>query len=239
MPLRNIYALGKLAQNVRQSYTLTPGCSLEITDDGMAWVTRPIDPEIGDRLQTFMKPVHVALAVKDAYLVLLRRQLARLRGQSPHPLEMLQDRHALSKNERLSTTSPNGQLGLQPSMSEVPPEELPHNQTTDPHPSSIIQSLQRLPLPDLGPGSDFHLATIAFRLRLDEYRAQTPRTPVRGSFFVSGPVGLKGPKGFCRFEVRGEYDPAKPGWRTVEMKLRDINFRKQRPLGGPGSPVQP
>lgn len=190
-----------------------------------------MDPDIGDRLQTFMKPVQVALAIKDAYMVLFRRQLDRLRGQPLDAGELLHEKHLLSNQERLNSLSPREQPRMQAPVSDEVPENLVSDQQTNHHPSSIISSLQRLPLPDLGPGSDLHLASIAFRLRLNEYRARTPRTPLRGTFFISGPVGLKGPHGFCRFEVRGEYDPAKPGWRTVEMKLRDINFRKQRPLG--------
>ncbi|KAJ5986831.1 hypothetical protein N7451_011196 [Penicillium sp. IBT 35674x] len=201
---------------------------IEVTDDGVAWVTRPIDPEIGDKVQTYMKPFHVALAIKDAYLVLLRRQLARFRGDTPHALESFGERRILSNNENLSHEQPS----LQPAVPEETSGNLPPNEGIELHPSSIISSLQRLPLPDLGPGSDLHLASLAFRLRLNEYQANTPRTPIRGTFFISGPVGLKGPNGFCRFEVRGEYDPSKSGWRTVEMSLRDVNLRKQRPLGG-------
>ncbi|KAJ5903738.1 hypothetical protein N7504_006121 [Penicillium tannophilum] len=201
---------------------------IEVTDDGVAWVTRPIDPEIGDKVQTFMKPIHVALAIKDAYLVLLRRQLARFRGDTPHALESFSERRILSNNENLSHEQPS----LQPAVPEETTGNLPPNEDIELHPSSIISSLQRLPLPDLGTGSDLHLASLAFRLRLNEYQAKTPRTPIRGTFFISGPVGLKGPNGFCRFEVRGEYDPSKSGWRTVEMSLRDVNLRKQRPLGG-------
>lgn len=208
---------------------------LEITDDGVSWATKPLDPDMGDRLQTFMKPVHVALAIKDAYLVLLRRQLNRLKspqGQPVDTLETLKENRVLSSKEKLNPLSSHEQSKLQPPVSDALPENVAPNEGSDLHPSSIISSLQRLPLPNLGPGSDLHLASIAFKLRLNEYRARSPRTPRRGTFFISGPVGVKGPNGFCRFEVRGEYDPAKPGWRTVEMELKDVNPRRQRALGG-------
>jgi hypothetical protein len=198
----------------------------------VAWVTRPIDSELGDKVQTFMKPIHVALAIKDAYLVLLGRQLARFRGDTPHALESFSQRRILSYNENFSPTTSHEQPSLQPAMPEETKGNISSNGDNELHPSSIISSLQRLPLPDLGPGSDLHLASLAFRLRLNEYQANTPRTPIRGTFFISGPVGLKGPNGFCRFEVRGEYDPSKSGWRTIEMSLRDVNLRKQKPLGG-------
>lgn len=182
-----------------------------------------------------MKPVHVALAIKDAYTLLIRRQLAKLRDPGSQPLdalELLSGRYIISGHEKLNPISPHEPPKIESSLSDAPPENILSNGEPDLHPSSIISSLQRLPLPDLGPGSDLHLASLAFRLRLNEYRARTPRTPQRGTFFISGPVGLKGQNGFCRFEVRGEYDPAKSAWRTVEMHLKDINPRKQKPLGG-------
>ncbi|KAJ6145207.1 hypothetical protein N7470_009102 [Penicillium chermesinum] len=187
---------------------------IEISDDGVAWVTRPIEPDVGDRLETLMKPVHVVLAMKDASLILVRRQIARLRGDSPHPLEVLFGGQVSPKNGGLTPLSSNESPKLQPSMKEEP-SEVQHR-----------------------PGSDLHLASVAFQARLKDYRAQRARTPRRGTFFIAGPVGLKGPNGFCRFEVRGEYDPAKPGWRTIEMKLRDVNFRKQKTpsLKGSGIP---
>ncbi|KAJ5088139.1 hypothetical protein N7456_011755 [Penicillium angulare] len=201
---------------------------IEFADDSVSWVTRSIDPEVGDRLQMFMKPVHVALAIKDAYLVLFKRKLARFQGQSSEPLDLLNNNRVLSSEDDLGpVVNQHGQ--------PTPPQKPDESSANRPlngslHPSLVISLLQRLPLPDIGPGSDLHLAAIAFRLRLNEYLSQTQQTPLRGAFFISGPVGLKGPKGFCRLEVRGEYDPAKPGWRTVRMTLRDINFRKQRPL---------
>lgn len=196
-----------------------------------------MDPNVGDRLQTFMKPVHVALAIKDAYYVLLKRQLDRFRNPDGQPdaIELLNGRFILSGNERENPINSHGQPKLQPPVPEGPSENTIPPKDEEPetqlHPSSIISSLQRFPLPDLSHGSDLHLASIAFKLRLYEHQAQSPRTPHQGSFFMSGPVGVHGPNGFCRFEVRGEYDPSMPGWRFVDMKIRDLNYSSPRPRG--------
>lgn len=204
---------------------------LELRDDGVHWVQVSMPPALGDRLRVLMNPVHVALAIKDAYLVLLRRQMARFKDQDQpfNMLEMLKEDHTMSSSEGTSPLSSFEKPSIQ-SIGNVPPENA-HSNESDPHPSSILSSLQRLPLPDLGPGSDLHLASIAFKLCLNEYQLRTPRTPRRGTFFISGPVGIKGPKGFCRFEVKGEYDPAKPGWHAVDITLKDASPRKQRALG--------
>ncbi|KAJ5825528.1 hypothetical protein N7474_002666 [Penicillium riverlandense] len=203
---------------------------IEYSDDGLSWVSKPLDPEVGDRLQSYMKPVHVALAIKDAYMLVLKRQWARFTDPEGQALDVVE---GLSEGR----LSPNGENLDAVQQRESPGLPMPDGLQENPapssisHPSSILSSLQRLPLPNLGPGSDLYLASMAFKLRLSDYRSRTPRTPRRGTFFISGPVGLKGPNGFCRFEVRGEYDPATGQWRTVDLLLKDLNFRRQRALG--------
>lgn len=208
---------------------------LEIKNDGISWVTKPMDPEIGDRLQTFMKPLHVALAIRDAYLVLFLRQLNRFRKPAGEPLEaldLLKNPSVTSGNEGGNWIGQQDESKLQPPLIDGLKENMPpSSENINYHPSSLISLLQRLPLPDLGPGSDLHLASQAFKLRLNHERAQIPGSARRGAFFIAGPIGLKGPNGFCRFEVRGEYDPNKREWRTVEMTLKDLNMRRQRALG--------
>ncbi|CAG7956550.1 unnamed protein product [Penicillium nalgiovense] len=209
---------------------------VEVKNDSISWVSKPMDPEIGDRLQTFMKPVHVALAIRDAYLVLLLRQLDRFRKLAGDPLnafDLLNDFSAAPGDERGNWIGQKDQSKLQPPLSDGLKENMPPNtENSNYHPSSFISLLQRLPLPDLGQGSDLHLASQAFKLRLNHERAQRPGSARRGAFFITGPVGLKGLNGFCRFEVKGEYDPAKREWRTVEMTLKDLNMRRQKALGG-------
>lgn len=204
---------------------------LELADDGISWVTKPMNPEVGDKMQTFMKPAHMALAIKDAYYVLAKRQLDRLMNSDGQPddVQLLNGRFTLSSRERSNPMAIREQSQLQPPVSDRSTESVTSNAEPELHPSFIISTLQRLPLPDLGPGSDLHLASIAFRLRLHDHQAQAPRTPHRGSFFFAGPVGVKGPHGSCRFEVRGEYDPAKPGWQFVDIKLKDLSYHTQRP----------
>lgn len=204
----------------------------------MFLVSRQIPSEDGDRLQRLMQPYFVALAIKDASLVFVRRQLLRFREsnsdreQTTNTSDLPPSKHAFSSDSR----SLNGLNDVSQSESQLPlsnsyHEGLPRD-NENPHPSSIISSVQRLPLPKFGPGSDFYLALLAFRWRLNEYWAQASHTPRRGTFYVTGPVGLKGPKGFCRVEVKGEYDPVSSSWSAVTIQMKDLNVFKQRPLGG-------
>ncbi|KAJ5333280.1 hypothetical protein MYU51_014681 [Penicillium brevicompactum] len=206
---------------------------LEIANGSISWVSKPMDPDMGDRLQMFMKPIHVVLAIRDAYLVLLLRQVERF--QNPTGAENASGIPTHPSAPEEGQGKWNGeqeQPNLQSPSTDGLRENMPPNtENTNYHPSALISLLQRIPLPDLGPGSDLHLASQAFKLRLNNERAQDPGTPRRGAFFITGPVGLKGPNGFCRFEVRGEFDPAKREWRTVEMELKDLNMRRQRAMG--------
>lgn len=196
--------------------------------------------EDGDRLRKFMQPLFVALAIKDAYLIFFKRQLIRLRnagldqGQTTSSSNLPPSKHALSPEVgSLDGLSNISQSESQLSLSNGHREGLPRDsQDFHSHPSSIISSVQRLPLPKLGPGSDLYLALLAFKWRLNEYWTRASHTPRRGSFYVTGPVGLKGPKGFCRVEVKGEYDPVSSSWTAVMIQLKDLNVFKQRPLGG-------
>ena len=189
-------------------------------------------------MRRFMQPYFVILAVKDASLVFLRRKLLRFRESTSDreqakgipdlpssKYSFLQDSRSLDAFNNVSQSE--SQLPLSNSYHEDLPRDSEHF-----HPSSIISSVQRLPLPKFGPGSDFYLSFLAFRWRLNEYWAQESHTPRRGIFYITGPVGLKGPKGFCRVEVKGEYDPASSTWTAVNIQLKDLNVFKQRPLGG-------
>lgn len=80
-------------------------------------------------------------------------------------------------------------------------------------------------------GSDFYLAYLTFSLHLMRNRALQRKVPPRGVFYISGPVGIKGPKGECRVEVLGEYDPAEKKWCSLMVDLKDLRQDGQNPLG--------
>lgn len=194
--------------------------------------------EVGDRLLRCARPLYVTLALRDSLMVLLKRQAARLSmtlfGQeqrqgatdSPsHQQELAHDVQSLGGLDRLSQSrsSPPSEVSRVGSSQDNAESRL--------HLSFLGAALQKLPLPSLEPGSDLFAASVVFRLRLQHYRAQESHTPHRGVFYFSGPVGLKGPKGFCRVEVKGEYDPAAAKWNRISMEVRDLNIFKQKRLG--------
>ncbi|KAL2869918.1 uncharacterized protein BJX67DRAFT_299653 [Aspergillus lucknowensis] len=212
---------------------------LEITEAGVSWCSRPMSNRGTDTLHRSIRPLVVALAVKDAYLVLWRGFMDRFNGN-------------YSDNERALRLVDSSTKTLLPSDSkalgnlEETPQSEPHsfpstsyrgstcqsNGNSRPHPSIILSILQRLPLPKFGPGSDLYAASLAFKKRLNERQARGSYVRHRDTFTVSGPVGLKGSMGSCRVEVKGEYDPKTSRWVSVSMRLKDGAIFRRNPLGG-------
>ncbi|KAL4889147.1 hypothetical protein BDV59DRAFT_195962 [Aspergillus ambiguus] len=208
---------------------------LEIADTGVYWSDRLISSEHGDLMRKCMRPLYVTLAIRDAYMVLFKRQLARFNiidQEEGVANAHLQQQKALSADLRtLDGLSRLSQLESSPQEPPSPPQDTPQaNAESRPHPSFLISTLQRLPVPKFGPGSDLHAASLAFKLRLDHCWARELHTPPPGVFYFLGPVGVKGPRGFCRLEVKGEYDPATAKWTLVSLQLKDLSLFQQKPL---------
>lgn len=209
---------------------------LEIADTEISWAMRPVSSDTGDRIRKCMKPLFVALAARDACLVLMKRQLSRMGFQVSDQMPSGTDSLVMTPSGTGLTGPMNGSAGChktgpQLSLVDKPRGRATHQNHTWLNPSSILSSLQWLPLPNLGPESDLRAAALAFKWRLNDCWARELRTPRRGTFFIVGPVGLKGSKGVCRVEIRGEYDPSSSRWTHVSMQLKDLNIFKQRALG--------
>ncbi|GAQ12051.1 hypothetical protein ALT_9372 [Aspergillus lentulus] len=209
---------------------------LEIADTEISWAVRPVSSDTGDCIRKCMKPLFVALAARDAYLVLMKRQLSRMGFQVSDKIQSGTDSLVMPPSGTVFTGLIDGSAGHHKTGSQLSFADEPHGRVTQQNhpwlnPSSVLSSLQWLPLPNLGPESDLRAAAVAFKWRLNDCWARELRTPRRGTFFIVGPVGLKGPKGFCRVDVRGEYDPLTSRWTHVSMQLKDLNIFKQRALG--------
>ncbi|KAK9547958.1 uncharacterized protein AFUA_8G03910 [Aspergillus fumigatus Af293] len=191
---------------------------LEVADTEISWAVRPVSSDTGDCIQKCMKPLFVALAARDAYLVLMKRQLSRMGFEVSDKIQFGTDSLVMPPSGTVFT-------GLEPH------EKVTQQNQPWLNPSSVLSSLRWLPLPKLGPESDLRAAAVAFKWRLNDCWARELRTPRPGTFLIVGPVGVKGPKGFCRIEVRGEYDPLTSRWTHVSMQLKDLNVFKQRALG--------
>lgn len=209
---------------------------LEITDAWISWVRKPMSNE---NVSKSVRPYFVALGVKDAYSILWGSFLDKFNTRYPEDGRATGLPDSSSKTLLPSDFTTLDKLGdaSRPDSQLFPPAS-PQNSAgqTDAdrqsRPSTILSTLQWLPLPKFGPGTDLYAASLAFKQRINECQERELRASRRGTLSVRGPVGLSGSVGFCRIEVEGEYDPAASEWVSVSMYLKDIRSFKQKPLGG-------
>ncbi|RJE26504.1 hypothetical protein PHISCL_01117 [Aspergillus sclerotialis] len=206
--------------------------SLEINGVGTSLVSKPMDYDEGGRLHRIIQPLFVTLAIRDAFLVLLRRQLSRIRNVSVDNW-----RNADNPSEIYALPRDMGELGdsdhiFQSSLSSTSQAHVSQDNESSRLPNSaLFSSLHNLLLPGLGPGSDIHAASLAFKQRLRNCWAREPPIPRRGVFYITGSIGLRGSKGACRIHVKGEYDPVASEWSTVLMQLSELVPFEQLPAG--------
>ncbi|PKY06910.1 hypothetical protein P168DRAFT_301935 [Aspergillus campestris IBT 28561] len=209
---------------------------IQITDTAIALVSKYMAFEEGDRLKRCIWPLPATLAIKDAYSVLFQRQLSKLSATN------LDEEHQSSSSNLPSyTTMLSSDPKAADDSSQVPQHhsrisnagESANRSNDDYHdyPFSVISTLKKLLL-QFGPGSDLYTASLAFKFRFNDCLSRERHASPRGVFYFAGPVGLKGPKGFCRIEVKGEYDPAAAKWAIVSMQLKDLSVFNQSALGG-------
>lgn len=192
-----------------------------------------------ENISKSVRPYFVALGVKDAYSILWGSFLDKFNTRYPEDGRAMGLPDSSSKTLLPSDFTTLDKLGdaSRPDSQLFPPAS-PQNSAgqTDAdrqsRPSTILSTLQWLPLPKFGPGTDLYAASMAFKQRINECQERELRASRRGTLSVRGPVGLSGSVGFCRIEVEGEYDPAASEWVSVSMYLKDIRSFKQKPLGG-------
>ncbi|KAL4981802.1 hypothetical protein BDW68DRAFT_171806 [Aspergillus falconensis] len=185
---------------------------LEFSGTGVSWVQKPAASET---ICEIIRPSYLALAVLDAYSVLWERFLAHFNATSP-------------VSERACLPDSYMDFKALDKLGDAPQSESP---STHIQPSSILATLRWLPLPKLGPGSDLYDATQVFKKRINECQRSDSRAYRQGTFFIRGPVSLKGSQGSCRIQVEGEYDPVTSEWVSVSMHLNDLTFFNQQPFG--------
>ena len=193
-------------------------------------------PADGDRLRHFLQPLPVLLGLKDAFSILARRQLSRWKvmglgiGQEasipspqylPTNLGKLDDfNDTLRREPESAPNDDQKEDSLQPTMESVR------------RPRILAWAEENL-VPGLSHGSDLQVAARAFRWRLRDCKARETPTPRRGSMTFTGPITIRGSRGYCRVDVRGEYHPATSSWTDVSIQLKELIPNRVSPIGEP------
>lgn len=213
--------------------------SLEITEDYIAWTTRPVSALNHSRLQQALWPTSMGLSIWASFAALWSLQVARFK----------QYFNLKSSSEADDPNSPNGYIDFRrfaKTTDKQPPEAgpgvdpAPDTKASDSAPakSTSISSATDAgrvspPLPSLPqPGESSRSAVMAFMRTLAQTWRPAGIPPPRGSFLVSGLVAVRGPLGVCVLDVQAAYHPKFSRWEAIAIGLRRVQPLRQAPKGG-------
>jgi hypothetical protein len=221
--------------------------SIEISDNEVVLKYKTIPEEQGRLILTALFPLTVMSAMGHAASVFCGRKLQRMKqsfGIDEDPtndvIMSIKNMSIPSDLQQSSNINLSSYSEWEKSISSTAEETSPSTtdtNTTQTQPESQPSRLPKLlsvmqMLPSQYRDSDLYVAYLTFKLYMMRLKAQQRNSiPPRGVFYFNGPVGLVGTKGFCRIDVRGEYDPDSAKWTAITMKMKDFNFISQEPLG--------
>jgi len=221
---------------------------LEVTDNYIAWTTRPVSQQNYHRLHRALWPSAAFNSVYATGRYIFNLQLLRAKqflGLAPQPEEELQQLRQqlelIHKAVQGRAQAKGDQKGLPEPSSATPTSErstaTPHppvmgaDATSNPNPDQQKALMPKIPtLPD---GSNIPIALSIFATTLA--KSWTPLTvePPRGTVVVSGLVEVRGSKARCTMDVVAAYDPKANQYVLVKGAVRRIQGRRQPPKGGP------
>ena len=218
-------------------------CSVEITDDYVAWTARPVHPINASRLENAIRPVPIAKALWAGGEVLWDSNVKRVKqmlsldsatapstlkvGISPPKSATQQLQESLEESEGgdMPATQPSHQKKDDNTKEET---SSPPSRISNKSDRVWLQVLPALPKP----GNDIAKVSQAFKKTLAKNWKPASMDPPRGTCRVSGILEIFGPKGIFLLDVVGIYHPAEAKWLSVGVAIRRKAPRSQRPKGG-------
>ena len=217
------------------SSDLLIAASIEITDNYVAWVVRPVRAHNYGRLLRALWPEPMAHSLWSSYNLLWSLQLAKIKNflnikseeqaKASKP-STITDAEGISPVKRTSAETSPGPVSTLP---------IPANaQSQQDAPSSLISSLikrdkgLRSPLPEADMGS----AQSTFKKTLAQKWKPLAMPAPRGTIFLSGLVEVSGSKALCVLDVKAFYHPVEAKWMAMNIAVRRVQLRKQRARGG-------
>ncbi|KAL4878255.1 hypothetical protein BJY04DRAFT_196611 [Aspergillus karnatakaensis] len=207
---------------------------IEFSESGISWVQKPMSVIGSETLRRSIVPIYVALGVKDACAAFLKGFWGRfwdgspIGGQElgvPNPSSKASLQLGYKKLDRLGNEL---QQDAQPPQFPAPQGGSTRTGSDAQGRHSIISTILRwLPLPSFGPGTEFHAASLAFRKQITKGRMIQKPPRQRGTIYLRGPMGISGPRGYCRVEVEGQYHLSSSQWVSLYVHVREL--RRTRP----------
>ena len=216
---------------------------MEITDDYIAWSTRPVTPHNYSRLQQALWPTAISSSIWASYSALWSLRVAKLKeffnlkprpdhsGQQP-PSGFIDFQRGRGRTNEQQTQS--GLEAEQPSVSKAS-EGKTENASVNHRTSPASDSAGILPSVPSTPQSGEETSSVlsAFKRTLARKWKSAPAPAPRGTCIISGLVELTGPSGMCVLDVRAAFHPGENKFVMVGLAVRRIQQRQQGSRGGP------
>lgn len=209
---------------------------LEITDDYVAWTTRPISALQVARIKSALKPLPVAKSLWAGGRTYCSLQFAKLKqflniapkssdtgAQLPVGTITLDEfREKGSKEEAQSRSQMD-------KMSDPKSDASGTKGSAKSDSSDASKLYGSLPPLSLESNSDMGTAITEFKRTLAKNWQRPSTHGERGTFVVRGDVEVTGPRGSCVLEVVADYHPREARYMTVGLGVKYYLPRRQRP----------
>jgi hypothetical protein len=210
---------------------------LEITDDYIAYIVRPVDATSVARLRQALWPTAVGSSIWASFSMFMALQTARIRKalnlEEPESSDKKQgpagwttapalDPQANASNPRAAADDTQVKP---PNMASAPPTSDPGNfESGKPW---ILRPLPSVPKPN----TELNMGTTALKKSLAKNWKSTfaPIAPPRGTVVISGLVEVFGPLGISTLDVRAAYHPAENKVVAMSIGIRRLQKRKVAP----------
>lgn len=214
--------------------------SIEITDEDIAWTTRPISAKQYSRIQVMFQPRSILLATWASWSTFWSSRWARIQemitfGSKPEDLN--NGSPSISLNlQKLIKVHPNEDTQANSDMKNPLPEpnkDHSQDEQTEHQPQVPSNSEKSSDSDDLAPmRQDVHAALEAFGRTLTRNWKKAEIVPERGTLVAMGLVQVVGPRGTCDLEVTALYHPQESRFKSP-FTIRLNGWRKfSDPKGG-------
>ncbi|KAK5149661.1 hypothetical protein LTR04_006990 [Oleoguttula sp. CCFEE 6159] len=222
---------------------------LEIGEDYMAWVTKPVSQEQVFRVNRALWPTAAFNSVYASSRVLFKMHFQRVKemlgfstkpdlsspqGQLQQHLQILHQQQQKQQATSKTQTEPGGAPGARTSTETTsqPDVKTPGSKAAptaaDAKPSIGVP---RIPMP-FG-GADVPIAFHVFASTLARNWMPKNMEAPRGSIIVQGLVEVHGSRARCTMDVKAAYDPKTDKYVIVTAGVRRLKRHSQAPRGGP------
>lgn len=201
---------------------------IEITDDYVALLHRPVDAGSASRVQTTLLPKRALLSFWDSLQALWQMKSSRVQEAWESAEDELAKRDA-PKNPTRTPDLSNLPSNLDSATKDTPSRTTPSFPVPTKGSGSNDQRIS-LPLPTLPqPSAELKEAMLVFRRSFAKNAMPKDAAPPRGSLLCAGLVEFVGTRDILVMDIQAFYDPTRHAVHSMELTLQSARPVHLRP----------